>query len=77
MDKQIANWMERQNVPGLAACIVKGDKIVWSRGYGTANLTKRIPFTPDQTLFHIASITKTITAAAVMQLRDKGIPQAR
>ena len=72
MDEQIAKWMERQNVPGLAACIVKGDKIVRSRGYGTANLTKRIPFTPDQTLFHIASITKTITAAAVMQLRDKG-----
>lgn len=72
MDKQIANWMERHNVPGLAACIVKSDKIVWSGGYGMANLTKGIRFTPDQTLFQIASISKTITAAAVMQLRDKG-----
>jgi len=72
MDKQIASWMERQKVPGLAACIAKGDAIVWAGGYGMANLTKKIPFTPDRTLFQIASISKTITATAVMQLRDRG-----
>jgi hypothetical protein len=32
-----------------------------------------IPFTPDQSLFQIASITKGITATAIMQLRDKGL----
>lgn len=73
MDKQIADWMERENVPGLAACIASGDQITWSRGYGMASLTKRVPFTPDQTLFQIASISKTITATAVMQLRDRGL----
>jgi CubicO group peptidase (beta-lactamase class C family) len=70
---EIANWMARQNVPGLAACIAKGDKVVWQSGYGMANMTKRVPFTPDQTLFHIASISKTVTATAVMQLRDRGL----
>jgi CubicO group peptidase (beta-lactamase class C family) len=73
MDKKIVDWMERENVPGLAACIASGDKITWSRGYGMANLTKGIPFTPDETLFQIASISKTITATAVMQLRDRGL----
>ena len=63
--------MEKKNVPGLAACIAKGDKVVWCNGYGMANMTKKIPFTPDQTLFQIASISKTIAATAVMQLRDK------
>jgi CubicO group peptidase (beta-lactamase class C family) len=72
-DKEIKGWMERQHVPGLAACIVKGDEIVWSNGYGMANITKNIPFTPDQTLFQIASISKTITATAIMQLRDNGL----
>jgi CubicO group peptidase (beta-lactamase class C family) len=38
-----------------------------------ANLTKLIPFTPDQSLFHIASVTKGITATAIMQLRDRGL----
>jgi CubicO group peptidase (beta-lactamase class C family) len=64
MDAKIAGWMERRKVPGLAACIVRGDKIVWSRGYGMANLTKRTPFTPDQTLFQIASISKSRPAVA-------------
>jgi CubicO group peptidase (beta-lactamase class C family) len=73
MDKQIKSWMEKQNVPGLAACIVKGDKVVWSNGYGTANMTKKIPFSPDRSLFQIASVSKTITATAIMQLREKGL----
>ena len=73
MDNQIASWMEKQNVPGLAACIVKGDEVVWSNGYGMANLTKLIPFTPDQSLFQIASVTKGITATAIMQLRERGL----
>ena len=75
LDGEIKSWMEKQNVPGLAACIVHADKIVWSNGYGMANLTKRIPFTPDQSLFQIASISKTFTATAIMQLRDKGLLQ--
>jgi CubicO group peptidase (beta-lactamase class C family) len=73
LDKEIASWMAKQNVPGLAACIVKGDKVVWSNGYGMANIAKQIPFTPDQSLFQIASISKTFTATAIMQLRDKGL----
>jgi CubicO group peptidase (beta-lactamase class C family) len=67
------DWMANRHVPGLAACIVRGDRIVWSGGYGMANLTESIPFTPDRTLFQIASITKVITATAVLQLRDRGL----
>ncbi|HET9538956.1 MAG TPA: hypothetical protein VFP43_27015, partial [Mesorhizobium sp.] len=51
MDSRIVSWMEKQHVPGLAACIVNRDEVVWSSGYGMANLTKLIPFTPDQSLF--------------------------
>lgn len=73
MEKAIKSWMKKERVPGAAACIVKGDKIVWSKGYGMANLSKKVPFTPDRTLFQIASISKTFTATAIMQLRDKGL----
>jgi CubicO group peptidase (beta-lactamase class C family) len=71
VDRSINGWMKKKKVPGLAACIVMGDKIVWSNGYGWANIEKEIPFTPDKTLFQIASVSKTITATAIMQLRDK------
>ena len=70
LDSQVESWMEKKSVPGLAACIVKQDEVVWSKGYGMANMTKSIPFTPD-TLFQIASISKVVTATAVMQLRDR------
>ena len=72
LDKQIESWMEKRNVPGLAGCIVKGDKIVWSGGYGMADMTRNIRFTPD-TLSQIASVSKVITATAIMQLRDRGL----
>lgn len=70
MDQEIRRWMEKKYVPGLAACMARGDKVVWSHGYGMANIAKRIPYSPDRSLFQIASISKTITATAVMQLRD-------
>jgi CubicO group peptidase (beta-lactamase class C family) len=71
--REIAKWMARENVPGLGLCIAKGNRIVCQNGFGLANMTKRIPFNPGQTLFHVASVSKTITATAVMQLRDKGL----
>jgi CubicO group peptidase (beta-lactamase class C family) len=73
VDNRINAWMRKEKVPGLAACIIIGDKVVWSNGYGWANIEKDVSFTPDDTLFQIASVSKTITATAVMQLRDKGL----
>jgi CubicO group peptidase (beta-lactamase class C family) len=73
IDQLIKSWMAKRNVPGLAACIVKGNKVVWCNGYGMADITKKVPFTPDQSLFQIASVSKTITATAIMQLRDRGL----
>jgi len=73
IDRKIERWMEKNRVPGLAACIAVNDRIAWSNGYGLANISKNIPFTPDNTIFQIASITKTFTATAIMQLRDKGL----
>jgi CubicO group peptidase (beta-lactamase class C family) len=53
--------------------ILNGNKIAWRNGYGMANIAKQIPFSPDQALFQIASVTKIITATAIIQLRDKGL----
>lgn len=73
IDRKIERWMDKNRVPGLAACIVVEDRIVWSNGYGLANISRNIPFTPDHTIFQIASITKTFTATAIVQLRDEGL----
>ena len=48
-----------------------GDELVWSAGIGFADVAARRAATP-KTLYRIASITKTFTATAIMQLRDEG-----
>ncbi|MFN8623306.1 MAG: serine hydrolase domain-containing protein [Chloroflexota bacterium] len=56
---------------GLAVAIVRDGKPAWSGGFGMADPATGRPMTPD-TLLRIASVTKTFTATAVLQLRDEG-----
>jgi CubicO group peptidase (beta-lactamase class C family) len=67
LDGFIRARLEEDHAPGFAACIVKGDQLLWSGGYGFANIEARIPMTPE-TLQNIGSISKTVTATAIMQL---------
>jgi CubicO group peptidase (beta-lactamase class C family) len=61
--------MTAQRVPGLALAITHDDKLVYVKGYGTAGNGQ--PITP-QTQFFIASVSKSFTALAVMQLVEAG-----
>ena len=61
----------RWNAPGLSAAVVTDYHLVWSRGLGLADLEQQIPAT-TATVYRIASISKTITAVAVMQLAERG-----
>lgn len=63
--------MEYRNIPGIAVGIVHDGNLIYARGFGYENLETRAPVTPES-LFRIASISKTFTATAVMQLRDAG-----
>lgn len=71
LDDFIQEKIKANNVPGVAACIVEKNGIVWSRGFGWADIENKIPMT-DHTIQNIASVSKTITATAVMQLWERG-----
>jgi CubicO group peptidase (beta-lactamase class C family) len=71
MDEFISNKMKAAHVPGLAVGIVKQDRIARVQGYGWANIERQIPMTPE-TVINIGSITKTVTATALMQLWEQG-----
>ncbi|MCK5347536.1 MAG: serine hydrolase, partial [Candidatus Heimdallarchaeota archaeon] len=71
LDRYIEFKLERDHMPGLAIAIVSSDHLVWSKGYGLANIEKNIKVTPS-TLFGTASITKSFTAAAIFQLYEAG-----
>lgn len=57
--------------PGCSAAAAKDGKLVYSRGYGMANLDHSVPITP-QTPFHVASVSKQFTAAAIVLLAQEG-----
>jgi CubicO group peptidase (beta-lactamase class C family) len=58
-------------LPSLAAAVFRGGELVWSDAVGLADVEEQEEAIPD-TQYAVASITKTFTAASVMQLRDEG-----
>jgi CubicO group peptidase (beta-lactamase class C family) len=68
-------WIEGQRVarelPGVSMGIVHDQTLIWSGGFGWANVERREPATAD-TLYRVGSITKLFTATALLILRDEG-----
>jgi serine beta-lactamase-like protein LACTB, mitochondrial len=58
-------------VPGLSVALGRDEKIVWTAGFGFADLEKRKPAT-SRTLFRIGSVSKPLTAAGMMLLVEQG-----
>ncbi len=70
-DAFIAKAMKQYQVPGAAVAVVRDGKVIMMRGYGVRNAAK--PDKVDEnTIFQLASITKTFTAAAAGTVVDKG-----
>lgn len=69
-DQQAKEWLGR-GTPGLALAVAVDGKIVYSEGFGYADLEERVPAWPT-TKFRIGSISKPLTAAALMELVETG-----
>ena len=70
-----AAWLDGEqdfkDLPGISAAVVRDQEVVWTAAFGHADKEAGVPLTPDHR-FHIASISKTFAAVAVMTLVDKG-----
>ena len=71
LDDFILQTMRQKHLPGLSASLVIDDAVKWQKAYGSADINQNISVTND-TLFKIASVSKTITATALMQLYEQG-----
>ncbi len=71
LEKIIRSYMRKHRIPGLSISIFHKDQITYSKGFGARDLEKFLPMTP-QTLIGIGSITKSITAFAIMKLVEQG-----
>jgi CubicO group peptidase (beta-lactamase class C family) len=70
-DAQLGSFVRENRLYGAAAGVVQSGDLVWSGGAGFADLASGRPSGPD-VLYRIASITKTFTGTAILQLRDAG-----
>jgi CubicO group peptidase (beta-lactamase class C family) len=71
-DEYVPAAMKAAGVPGLALVVIKDDKVLLARGFGTRERGKELPV-DDRTVFAAGSITKSFTAAALGVAVDKGI----
>ena len=70
IDSIYRSW-DTPNSPGCTIGVVIGDKLVYSKGYGMANLEYSIPNTPE-TIYHMASVSKQFTAWSILLLAQQG-----
>jgi N-acyl-D-amino-acid deacylase len=71
LDKVVLDIMERHGIPGASLAIAKNGKLIYAKGFGWAVLADAIPVDPA-TLFGLASLSKPITALAILALVDQG-----
>jgi N-acyl-D-amino-acid deacylase len=70
-DRLMTDFLRQQRLPGGALAVARNGRLVYSRGFGYADRDKKEPVQPDA-LFRIASVSKPITAVAVLQLARRG-----
>jgi CubicO group peptidase (beta-lactamase class C family) len=70
VEKAASSFMATNSVPGISVAVVRTE-LVWSQSFGMADLENFVPAT-SLTLFRLRSISKPITATAILQLSERG-----
>ncbi len=72
LEQFVAAQMAARHIPGLSACLIHEDAVLWQKSFGFADLKNKTPFTADH-IQNIASISKTFTMLAVVQQVEAGL----
>lgn len=72
LDGLIPQQIEKGDIAGAVVAVVKDGKVLFEKGYGYADVEKKTPVSPQDTLFRPGSISKTFTWTAVMQQVEQG-----
>ena len=70
-DQQIKDFLQKWNIIGASVAVVKEERLIYAKGFGYADKEKEIQVEPRH-LFRVASVSKLITAVAVMKLVEEG-----
>ena len=71
MERSIRSWMARNNLRGATLAIMRGERLIYCKGFGWADAERQIAVEAGD-LFRIASASKLITAIGIMKLCEEG-----
>jgi serine beta-lactamase-like protein LACTB len=71
IDAVVSKFMASTHVPGVSVAVVENGEYEWAQGFGFADLENNVPAS-EHTLFRLASISKSLTATAALQLWERG-----
>ncbi|MDF1561343.1 MAG: serine hydrolase [Bacteroidales bacterium] len=71
IDSIVTNFQNKWKIPGLSVAIAKDGRLIYAKGFGYADTTKKTLVTPNH-LFRFSSCTKTMTSLALMQFVENG-----
>lgn len=72
VDNLMSDLMDRWKIAGASVAIAKEGRLVYAKGFGVADKESAMPVMPNH-LFRIASVSKLITAVAIMKLEEEGL----
>ena len=72
LDTLALSIMEEHHLPGATIGVIHRDSVLYLKGFGYADIDDKRNISTDSTLFRLASISKTFTAVAVLQLAEHG-----
>ena len=72
-DRTLSPAIDRHRASGIAVALIRDGKLLYSKGYGYADVERKVGVDPGRTPFSLGSITKCFTATAVAQLLERGI----
>lgn len=70
LDKLVPEELKQKNTPGAVIAVVSGDRVIYQKAFGVANVETTAPMQPEM-LFRLGSTTKMFTAAALLTLAEK------
>ena len=68
----IKEWISDQGIPGLSVAVAKNGDLIWSEGFGSADVENNVPASP-KTRYRIGSVSKVLTAAALARLAERNL----
>jgi CubicO group peptidase (beta-lactamase class C family) len=71
INNKISEFMSKTGAPGVSIAVVRDGALVWTSGYGLADLENNVPAT-DETMYRLASVSKAVSATGAMWLAEHG-----